>query len=67
MVIGQDTGYTALDGTFAYDVVIAAQGTTSAAVPGTANLTLGDDTVTTAIAIGNSVQNLEAIILSDKR
>lgn len=67
VVIGQDTGYTALDGTFAYDVVIAAQGTTSAAVPGTANLTLGDDTVTTAIAIGNSVQNLEAIILSDKR
>lgn len=67
VVIGQDTGYTALDGTVAYDVVIAAEGTTAAAVPGTANLTLGDDTVTTAIAIGNSVQNLEAIILSDKR
>ena len=67
VVIGQNTGYTALDGTVAYDVVIAAEGTTAAAVPGTANLTLGDDTVTTAIAIGNSVQNLEAIILSDKR
>lgn len=67
VVIGQDTGYTALDGTVAYDVVIAAEGTTAAAVPGTANLTLADDTVTTAIAIGNSVQNLEAIILSDKR
>lgn len=67
VVIGQDTGYTALSGTTAYDVVIAADGTTAAAVPGTANLTLGDNTVTTAIAVGNSVQNLEAIILSDKR
>ncbi len=67
VVIGQNTGYTALDGALAYDVVIAADGTTAAAVPGTANLTFGTDTVTTAIAIGNSVPNLEAIILNDKR
>lgn len=65
--IGQNTGYSALNGTAAYDVVIAAENTTSAAVPGTANLTFGTDTVTTAIAIGNSVPNLEAIILNDKR
>jgi hypothetical protein len=67
VVIGQDTGYTTLDGAVAYDVVIAADGTTAAAVPGTANLTFGSDTVTTAIAIGSSVPNLEAIILNDKR
>jgi hypothetical protein len=67
VVIGQNTGYTALDGSTAYDVVIAADGTTSAAVPGTANLTFGNDSLTTAIAIGNSVPNLEAIILNDKR
>lgn len=67
VVIGQNTGYTALDGALAYDVVIAADGTTAAAVPGTENLTFGTDTVTTAIAIGNSVPNLEAIILNDKR
>lgn len=65
--IGTATGYTPLAGTTAYDVIIAADGTKAAAVPGTANLTFGNASVTTAIAIGNATNRLEALVLNDKR
>lgn len=63
--IGTATGYTALDGSTAYDVTIAADGTKTAAISGLTNLTFGDASVTTAIAIGTNA--LDKIILDDKR
>lgn len=63
--IGTATGYTALDGSTAYDVTIAADGTKTAAISGLTDLTFGDASVTTAIAIGTSA--LDKIILNDKR
>ena len=63
--IGTATGYTALDGSTAYDVTIAADGTKTAAISGLIDLTFGDASVTTAIAIGTSA--LDKIILDDKR
>jgi len=63
--IGTATGYTALDGSTAYDVTIAADGTKTAAISGLTDLTFGDASVTTAIAIGTNA--LDKIILNDKR
>ena len=66
VIIGQDTGYTALEGTTAYQVVIAADNTTAPAITGLDNVTFGADSVTTAIAIGNA-SGLDKIILDDER
>lgn len=64
--IGEDTGYTTLPDA-SYDVTIAADGTTAAAVPGTDNLALAAGSVTTAIAIGADVSSLGALVLDDRR
>ena len=66
VVIGQNTGYVAL-APASYDVIIAADGTKTAAVPNTSNLTFNAGDVVTALAIGNSAGNLEPVILVDKR
>ncbi len=66
VVLGQNTGYVEL-APASYDVVIAADGATTAAVPNTSGLTFAAGDVVTAIAIGNSVNNLEPIVLDDKR
>lgn len=66
VVIGQNTEYVSLDaGT--YDVIIAAGGTQTAAVPNTSGLELAAGSVTTAIAVGNSVGTLDRVILDDAR
>lgn len=62
--IGDDTGYTTLPAA-AYDVTIAVDGDTAAAIPGTQGLDFSAGTVTTAIAIGAG--NLEALLLNDLR
>jgi hypothetical protein len=62
----QDSGY--LDVPEAtYDVVIAANGDTTAAVPGTEGLELAAGSITTALAIGADVGSLEPLLLDDKR
>ena len=66
VTIGQNTGYTALEGTTAYQVVIAADGTKTPAISGLTDTTFGADSVTTAIAIGNA-SGLDKIILTDDR
>ena len=48
-------------------MIIAADGTKTAAVPNTSNLAFNAGDVVTALAIGNSVGNLEPVILVDKR
>lgn len=66
VVIGQNTEYVSLDaGT--YDVIIAADGTQTAAVPNTSGIELAAGSVTTAIAVGNSVGTLDRVILDDAR
>ncbi|MCM0611234.1 DUF4397 domain-containing protein [Marinobacter sediminum] len=67
VLFGQDTGYVTLAAPAGYDVVIAADGTTTAAVPGTDGITLGTGGVATAIALGASGGNLSALILDDLR
>jgi hypothetical protein len=47
--------------------VIAADGTTTAAVPGTAGLELAAGSITTALAIGADGDSLEPLLLDDKR
>jgi hypothetical protein len=64
--VGQDTGYVSL-GAGTYDVIIAADGTQTAAIPNTDGLVLGAGSVTTAIAVGNSVANLDRLLLDDAR
>lgn len=64
--IGGDTGYVTLPAA-SFDVTIAADGTTAAAVPGTQGITLAAGSVTTAIAIGAGVSSLEALLLDDRR
>lgn len=66
VLFGADTGYTTLPAA-SYDIVIAADGTTTAAVPGTNNLGLAAGSVTTAIAIGAGVNTLAALLLDDLR
>lgn len=66
VVIGQNTGYVAL-APATYDVIIAADGTKTAAVPNTSGLAFAAGDVVTALAVGNSVSNLEPVILVDKR
>lgn len=67
VTFGQDTGYVTVGGAASYNVVIAADGTTSPAVPGTDRLTLGVGGIVTAIAVGDSAPNLEAIVMDDLR
>ncbi len=65
VVLGQDTGYVTLpNGT--YTVVIAADGTTTAAVPGTSAVPVDGGSLQTAIAVGNG-SGLSAILLNDCR
>ena len=65
MVLGQDTGYTALPaGTYTVD--IAANGTTTAAIPGTDAIVVGAGSINTAFAVGNG-SGLSAILLNDQR
>ncbi|WP_100639966.1 DUF4397 domain-containing protein [Marinobacter salexigens] len=66
VLLGKDTGYVTVPAA-TYDVTIAADGTTMAAVPGTQGLDLPAGSVTTAIAIGASVGSLEALLLEDRR
>ena len=62
----QDSGY--LDVPEAtYDVVIAADGTNTPAVPGTSGLELAAGSITTALAIGADAGSLEPLLLDDKR
>ncbi|WP_419811231.1 DUF4397 domain-containing protein [Bacterioplanoides sp.] len=63
--LGQDTDYTALPAD-TYTVVIAADGTTAAAVPGTDAVVVAAGSLQTAIAVGNG-SGLSAILLDDKR
>ena len=63
--LGGDTDYVTLpDGT--YTVVIAADGTTTAAVPGTSAIPVTGGSIQTAIAVGNG-SGLSAILLNDCR
>jgi 2-keto-3-deoxy-6-phosphogluconate aldolase len=62
----QDSGYLAVPGA-TYDVVIAADGTSTPAVPGTAGLELTAGSITTALAIGADVSSLAPLLLDDKR
>jgi hypothetical protein len=66
VVIGQDTGYVAL-APAVYDIIIAADNTKTAAVPGTSGVSFSQADIVTAIAVGNSVPNLAVIILNDAR
>lgn len=62
----QDSGYLDVaEGT--YDVVIAADGAQTAAVPGTDGLQLAGGSITTALAIGADLGSLEPLLLDDKR
>lgn len=66
VVIGQNTGYVAL-APATYDIIIAADNTKTAAVPGTSGVSFSQGDIVTAIAVGNSVPNLAVIILDDNR
>ncbi|MEL7400726.1 MAG: DUF4397 domain-containing protein [Pseudomonadota bacterium] len=65
VVLGEDTGYVSLS-TGTYTVDIAADGTTTAAVPGTDAVAVTAGSLQTAIAVGNG-SGLSAILLNDSR
>ncbi|MCH2040489.1 MAG: DUF4397 domain-containing protein [Saccharospirillaceae bacterium] len=63
--LGENTDYVSLAAA-TYTVVIAADGTTAAAVPGTDAVEVAAGSLSTAIAVGNG-SGLSAILLNDKR
>lgn len=66
VVISQNTGYVAL-APATYDIIIAADNTKAPAVPNTSGVSVSAGDIITAIAIGNTVANLDVIVLDDGR